>query len=141
MNSLILRTASRFLLILLFQFSIFLLLRGHNDPGGGFVGGLVLAAALTLYAVAFDVRSMRRALPCRAQTIIAWGLLAAALSGVWPLFKGQPFMTGQWGHFNILGLDLHLGTPLLFDIGVYLVVVGVVLLVIVSLAEEVEEAD
>ena len=141
MNSLILRTASRFLLILLFQFSVFLLLRGHNDPGGGFVGGLVLAAALTLYAIAYDVRSMRRVLPCRAQAIIAWGLLAAALSGVFSLFKGQPFMTGQWGHFHILGLDLHLGTPLLFDIGVYLVVVGVVLIIIMSLAEEVEEDD
>ncbi len=139
MNSLILRTASRFLLILLFQFSVFLLLRGHNDPGGGFVGGLVLAAALTLYAIAYDVRSMRRFLPCRAQTIIAWGLLTAALSGVWPLFEGQPFMTGQWAHLYVLGLDLHLGTPLLFDMGVYLVVVGVVILVIISLAEEAEE--
>ena len=141
MNSLILRTASRFLLILLFQFSIFLLLRGHNDPGGGFVGGLVLAASLTLYAIAYDVRSMRRFLPCRAQTIIAWGLLAAALSGVVSMFKGQPFMTGQWTHVYIFGLDLHLGTPLLFDIGVYLTVVGVVLIVIISLAEEVEEDD
>ncbi len=141
MNSLILRTTSRFLLILLFQFSVFLLLRGHNDPGGGFVGGLVLAAALTLYAIAYDVRSMRRVLPCRAQTIIAWGLLAAALSGVWSMFEGQPFMTGRWAHVQVLGLDLHLGTPLIFDIGVYLVVVGVVLIVIMSLAEEVEEDD
>ncbi len=141
MNSLILRTASRFLLILLFQFSVFLLLRGHNDPGGGFVGGLVLAAALTLYAIAYDVRSMRRFLPCHARTIIGWGLLTAALSGVFPLFKGLPFMTGLWGHFHVLGLDLHLGTPLLFDIGVYLTVVGIVLIVIISLAEEVEEDD
>lgn len=90
-------------------------------------------------AIAYDVRSMRRFLPCRAQTIIAWGLLAAALSGVWSLFEGQPFMTGQWAHLHVLGLDLHLGTPLLFDMGVYLVVVGVVILVIISLAEEAEE--
>ena len=55
------------------------------------------------------------------------------------MFKGQPFMTGQWAHVYVFGLDLHLGTPLLFDIGVYLTVVGVVLIVIMSLAEEVEE--
>ena len=138
MSSLILRTTSRFLLILLFQFSVFLLLRGHNEPGGGFVGGLVLAAALTLYAIAYDVRSIRRFLPCRTQTIIGLGLLLAGLSGVWSLVKGQPFMTGQWGHFELRGLDLHLGTPLLFDIGVYMVVVGVVLIIIMTLAEEEE---
>jgi len=137
-SSLILRTASRFLLILLFQFSIFLLLRGHNEPGGGFVGGLVLAAALTLYAIAYDVRSIRRFLPCRTQTMIGLGLLLAGFSGVWALAKGQPFMTGQWGHLEFMGLDLHLGTPLIFDIGVYLVVVGVVLIIIMSLAEEEE---
>lgn len=138
MSSLILRTTSRFLLILLFQFSVFLLLRGHNEPGGGFVGGLVLAAALTLYAIAYDVRSIRRFLPCRTQTIIGVGLLLGALSGVWALLRGQPFMTGQWAHLDVMGLELHLGTPLLFDIGVYLVVVGVVLIIIMSLAEEEE---
>ena len=138
MSSLILRTASRFLLILLFQFSLFLLLRGHNEPGGGFVGGLVLASALTLYAIAYDVRSMRLFLPCRTQTIIGLGLLLGVLSGVWSMVKGEPFMTGQWGHLKVMGLDLHLGTPLLFDIAVYLVVVGTVLIIIMSLAEEEE---
>jgi multicomponent Na+:H+ antiporter subunit B len=137
-SSLILRTASRFLLILLFQFSIFLLLRGHNEPGGGFVGGLVLATAFTLYAIAYDVRTIRRFLPCRTQTIIGVGLLLGGLSGVWSLFRGQPFMTGQWAHLEFMGLELHLGTPLLFDFGVYLVVVGVVLIIIMSLAEEEE---
>lgn len=136
MTSLILRTASRFLLILLFQFSVFLLLRGHNEPGGGFVGGLVLAAALTLYAIAYDVRTIRTFLPCRTQSIIGLGLLLAGSSGIWAMMRGQPFMTGQWGHVTFLGLDLHLGTPLMFDIGVYLVVVGVVLIIIMSLAEE-----
>lgn len=138
MTSLILRTASRFLLILLFQFSIFLLLRGHNEPGGGFVGGLVLAGALTLYAIAYDVRTIRCFLPCRTQPIIGLGLLLAGTSGVWALLGGQPFMTGQWAHLTFMGLNLHLGTPLLFDIGVYLVVVGTVLIIIMSLAEEQE---
>lgn len=138
MTSLILRTASRFLLILLFQFSVFLLLRGHNEPGGGFVGGLVLAAALTLYAIAYDVRTIRTFLPCRTQTIIGLGLLLAGSSGIWAMMRGEPFMTGQWVHATVLGLDLHLGTPLLFDVGVYLVVVGIVLIIIMSLAEEQE---
>lgn len=138
MSSLILRTASRFLLILLCQFSIFLLLRGHNEPGGGFVGGLVLAAALTLYAIAYDVQAIQRFMPCRTQTIIGLGLLLGGFSGVLSLMMGQPFMTGQWAHLEVMGLEMHLGTPLLFDIGVYLVVVGVVLIIIMSLAAQEE---
>jgi multicomponent Na+:H+ antiporter subunit B len=136
-TSLILCTVTSFVQPLLLLFSIFLLLRGHNEPGGGFTGGLVAAAAFALYAVAYDVASARRVLRVNPQTLVGAGLLLAVASGICSLFLKQPFMTGQWGKVKIMGLGkVEIGTPVLFDIGVYLVVVGVTLIIILSLAEE-----
>jgi multicomponent Na+:H+ antiporter subunit B len=136
-GSLILSTTARFLMPLLLLFSIFLLLRGHNKPGGGFVGGLVAATAFSLYAVAYGTRAARRVARVDPHTMIGVGLLVAIASGAWSLLAGRPFMTGQWGNFDAPGLgELYLGTPLLFDAGVYLVVLGVALLDVFSLAEE-----
>ncbi len=137
MISLILRTATRLLMALMLVFSLFLLLRGHNQPGGGFVGGLVASAAYALYSIAYDVQAARRALRVRPQTLIGAGLLVATGSGLWGLLSGHPYLTGRWATLRVSpGSELHLGTPLLFDVGVYLVVVGVTLTIILSLAEE-----
>jgi multicomponent Na+:H+ antiporter subunit B len=140
MNSLILRVAARFLLPLLLLFSVLLLLRGHNLPGGGFAGGLVAAAALTLYAIAVDFRAARRGLAVDPRTLIATGLLVATVSGIVSMLEGRPFLTGGWMdvHLPVVG-ETHAGTPLLFDVGVYLVVVGVTLTMVFSLMEEEEE--
>jgi len=135
MTSLILSTATRYLLPLLLLFSFFLLLRGHNDPGGGFAGGLVAAAAFALYAIAHGVAAARRVLPATPQTLIGGGLLVAVSSGLLPVLLGQPFMTGLWDKRSVPVIG-KLGTPLLFDLGVYLVVIGITLLIIFSLAEE-----
>src|SRR5688500_2093836 len=136
MTSLILCTATRFLMSLLLLFSIFVLFSGHNAPGGGFAGGLVVAAALALYAIAFGVEPAHHALFVQPQTLIGTGLLLASGSGVVSLLLGQPFMTGQWVTWHIGGLgEVALGTPVLFDVGVYLVVPGAMLLSILSLAE------
>ncbi|MBN1666555.1 MAG: Na+/H+ antiporter subunit B [Anaerolineales bacterium] len=134
-QSLILSTASRYLLPLLLLFSIFLLLRGHNEPGGGFVGGLVAAAAFALHAIAFDVPSTRYLLRVEPLVLIGTGLLMAAASGLFGLLVGEPFMTALWStrELPVLG---KLGTPLLFDLGVYLVVLGITLKIVFVLAEE-----
>jgi multicomponent Na+:H+ antiporter subunit B len=137
MTSLILSSATRFLLPLLLLFSIFVLLRGHNEPGGGFVGGLIAAAAFALHAIATDLRTTRRTLRLDPRTLIAIGLIAALGSGIIALFYGLPFMTGLWMALHNPWLEeLKVGTPLLFDAGVYLVVLGVTLTIILSLAEE-----
>lgn len=135
MPSLILCTAARLLLPLLLLFSIFVLARGHNEPGGGFVGGLVAAAAYILYAIAYDPAAARHALRIDSRTLIGIGLLVALVSGMVPLVGGEPFMRGLWSdlHVPVLG---KLGTPLFFDIGVYFAVLGVTLTVILGLAEE-----
>lgn len=136
MNSLILRTATRFLVPLLLLFSIFLLLRGHNEPGGGFIGGLTAASGFVLYAIAYDVKAARRALRFDLYLFVGIGLLIAALSGLYPVLLGLPFLTGIWGYLPLPGNNLELGSPLIFDIGVYVTVIGVTLMILLTLAEE-----
>jgi multicomponent Na+:H+ antiporter subunit B len=134
---LILPTAARLLLPLLLLFSVFLLLRGHNQPGGGFAAGLVVAAAFALYAIATNVSTARRALVVAPRTLIGAGLLVARGSGLLPVLGGRPFLTGLWGYLPLPGGGrVDVGTPLLFDVGVYLVVIGMTLTIVLSLAEE-----
>jgi multicomponent Na+:H+ antiporter subunit B len=135
MTSLILCTAVTYLLPLLLLLSVYLLLHGHNVPGGGFVGGLVASAAVALYAFAHGVKKARMLLHIKPRTLIGLGLLTATVSGCFALFLRQPFLTGLWSTLNIPVLG-KVGTPLLFDTGVYLVVVGVTLMIVFSLAED-----
>lgn len=135
MKSFILSTATRYLLPLLLLFSLFLLMRGHQEPGGGFVGGLVAAAAFALYMIAYGLPETRRILRVQPSQLIGAGLLTAAGSGVVGLAAGSGFLTGLWLPFGapVVGA---VGTPLVFDIGVYLLVMGATLLIIFSLGEE-----
>jgi multicomponent Na+:H+ antiporter subunit B len=135
MFSLILTTTTRAIAPLMLLFSVFLLIRGHNEPGGGFVGGLVAATAFSLYALAYDVAQARRALLVDPRTLIGVGLALSAGSGVLSLLSGRPFMTGLWAKAPLPVLG-KVGTPALFDLGVYVVVVGVVLTMVFALAEE-----
>ena len=131
MTSSIFRTGARYLMPVLLLFAIFLLARGHNEPGGGFVGGLVAAAAFALYLIAYGVQRARQLLWLKPMSLLAAGLSIALLSGVPGAVRGQSFMTAQWSFDPIA-----IGTPVLFDLGVFLVVSGVVLMMIFSLAEE-----
>jgi multicomponent Na+:H+ antiporter subunit B len=131
----ILRTATSFLQVLLIVFSIYILLRGHNAPGGGFIGGLLIAAAFALHGLAFGPQAARRLLRVDPRTLVGTGLLTAALSGCLALFTGQPFMKGLWLARPIAGVG-KIGTVILFDVGVYVVVLGATLLILLTLAEE-----
>ncbi len=136
MTSLILRTMVRLLLPLLLMFSVFLLLRGHNEPGGGFVGGLMAASGFALYSIAFGSATARRILRIDPSTLIGLGLFVAMFSGLITFWLNQPFMTGLWFKVSLGSLGkLELGTPLFFDIGVYLTVWGVTLSTIFALEE------
>ena len=136
MNSLILRTATRLLMPLLLLFALFLLLRGHNEPGGGFVGGLVVAAAYVLYAISSGVPASRRALLIRPSTLLSVGLLVALGSAVPAVMVGRPFMTALWTEVGTGKGAWAIGTPLVFDVGVFLAVIGVVLTIVFTLAED-----
>lgn len=135
MTSLILSTATRYLLPLLLLFSVYVLLRGHDRPGGGFIGGLVAAAAFALYNLAYGAKRAQQMLHTHPRLLFSLGLLLAAGSGLVSLALGRPYMTGLWSTLS-LPLFGKVGSPLLFDIGVYLVVIGVTLTIIFALSEE-----
>ena len=130
-SSSIFRTAARVLMPLLLLFAVFLFLRGHNQPGGGFVGGLVAAAAFALYGIGYGTEAVRRALLVSPIALLGAGLMVALVSGVPAVAQGLPFLTAWWPE----GLGAF-GSPVVFDIGVFLVVTGVVLMMFLSLAEE-----
>ncbi len=126
------------LMPLMLLFSVVVLMRGHSDPGGGFVGGLIVAAAFALYGMANGPEALKKLLPINLQSFIGCGLLLAFCAGLPSLVMGGGFMESQWGSVMIPGLGdepLHVGTPVFFDIGVYFVVIGVVTLFFQSLAE------
>ena len=134
-DSLILRTAARFLLVLLLVLSIFVLLRGHNEPGGGFIGGLLAAGGVAIYQLSCGVHSARRLLRVDPRAIAGAGVLAALAAGAVGIVARGSLLAGVWSPWEVPGVG-KLGSPLLFDIGVFLVVVGAVLTILFTLDEE-----
>ena len=135
MGSLILRKAARYLFPVIMLFSIYLLLRGHNEPGGGFVGGLAAASGFILNQLAFDLQSTKKLMNVESLTLIGVGLLTAMVSSVLTMLDGQPYFSSHWTTIHITpGWHLEIGTPLVFDVGVYLVVLGVTLAILLSIS-------
>jgi multicomponent Na+:H+ antiporter subunit B len=133
----ILQTTVRLLLPVIALVAIIVTLQGHNKPGGGFIGGLVLACTVALEAMAFGVAAAKQLLRWDPLRYVIVGLLVALASGVVALVDGAPFMTGVWTEVVVPGLGaIKIGTPLFFDIGVFLVVVGSGALLVVTLMEE-----
>lgn len=135
MRLLVLRTASPWLLVLLTMYSVFTLVRGHNDPGGGFIGGLLLASGFAIHGIARGVEAARHALRVDPGWLAGLGLLIALLSGCVSMLVGGAFLETIWLTGPIPGIG-KISTVLIFDIGVYLVVAGTVLRILFSLVEE-----
>ena len=137
MNTVILRTIAPYLAALMLVFSIFVLLRGHNEPGGGFIGGLIAASAIALYGISAGVDEVRKALVFHPITFAGLGVFLAAIAGFLSLFSGVPFLMGLWLFLDFAdGTELALSTPMLFDIGVYFVVVGAISTIALALEED-----
>ena len=135
-STLILNTAALAIVPLQLMFSIFLLLRGHDAPGGGFIGGLVAASAFVLYAFSFGAESTRKLLRVTPRDILAAGLLFALASTLPALWSGQPMLTAHWWELPLPGESyLKLSTVLIFDIGVYLTVLGTLMTFVIGLME------
>jgi multicomponent Na+:H+ antiporter subunit B len=134
MKSIILKTASNYLLPLLLLFSVFVLLRGHYLPGGGFVGGLIASIAFVLHAFAHGLKTTQKFLAYHPGILIPTGLSISFLSALFPLFRKNAFMQGTWlaKPLPVIG---NMGTPFLFDVGVYFVVIGVTLTILFTIAE------
>jgi len=135
MQSYILKAATRLLVGLILVFSVYLLFRGHNAPGGGFSAALVAGTAFALFAIAAGPGPVRQALRIEPRVLIAWGLLLAVGSGLIAVLTGRPYLTGLWWTPAVLDGALAVGTPLFFDIGVFLVVLGTILTLLLHLEE------
>jgi multicomponent Na+:H+ antiporter subunit B len=135
MKSIILQTATTYLLPLLLLFSVFIVLRGHYLPGGGFVGGLIASTAFVLHMFAHGVADTRKLIGLHPGYLMPIGLSSSIVSGFSPkLLFGLPFMTGIWFPEPIPVIGM-VGSALFFDIGVYFVVVGVALTILFTISE------
>ncbi|EIM78113.1 Na+/H+ antiporter MnhB subunit-like protein [Nitritalea halalkaliphila LW7] len=134
MKTLIFKTASGYLLPLLVLFSVFILLRGHYLPGGGFVGGLIASIAFVIHSFANGLEETKHLIKMHPGFLMPVGLLLAILAGASPLFIGETFMTGLWFENPVPVIGM-VGSALFFDLGVYLVVIGVTLTIIFTISE------
>lgn len=133
MPSLIFSTMARVLFWVMLAASLFIMLRGHDQPGGGFVGGLVAAMALGVVALADGASKARALLPVHPVSLAGLGIVCAIAGGVPGLLSSGTFLDHQW---LVLGDGaVKLGTTMLFDFGVYLVVLGGVVSLILRLYE------
>ncbi|MFE8702386.1 Na(+)/H(+) antiporter subunit B [Cytobacillus sp. FJAT-54145] len=135
-NDIILQTVTKVVLFIIILFSIHLFFAGHYYPGGGFIGGLMTSAAIVLLLLAFDMKTVARALPVDFKTVTAVGLLFSVGTGVGALIFNAPFLTHAYKYVQLplLG-ETSLHTAVLFDIGVYLVVIGVTMTIIQTIGE------
>lgn len=140
MNTIIFRTIAPLLVVIMIVFSIFVLLRGHNQPGGGFIGGLIAASAIAIYGMASGVEAVRTAFKVNPITLAGFGVFIAAASGLLSLAYGVPFLTGIWTFFDLGNAHIAISTPMVFDIGVYFVVFGTFSAVALGLEEGTERA-
>ena len=135
MNTIIVRTTLKIIVPLFMLFSVYLLFRGHNLPGGGFIGGLIAAIPIVFHLMVLDAEKTKEIFKLNIFLLMGLGLLIAASSGLVSMFMGNVFLTSIWGDFE-LPLIGKPGTPILFDIGVYLLVMGIVLRISFAMSEE-----
>jgi multicomponent K+:H+ antiporter subunit A len=135
-HPLILSQITRFLLPLALLVSVHLFLRGHNAPGGGFIAGLVTAVALILQYMASGIAWTQRQWRQAFHPLIAAGVLIAVATGVGSLPLGHPFLTSTFGHVRLpLIGEFELASAMVFDLGVFLTVVGVIMLILANLGK------
>ncbi|HDR89658.1 MAG TPA: Na(+)/H(+) antiporter subunit B [Bacteroidetes bacterium] len=134
MNSVILQIAEKYIRWLLLFFALTALLRGHHFPGGGFIAGLLAGLAVVFRSLAYSEEKVFRDFPVRPVTLLSAGLIMILLSFLPAWLTNRPFMTGVWVKPVLpLAGELKLGTPLVFDTGIFLSVTGVILLFLFSL--------
>jgi multicomponent Na+:H+ antiporter subunit B len=135
MNTLIFRTIAPVITVVMIAFSVFIMLRGHNEPGGGFIGGLIAASAIAIYGIAVGPKAVYRALKVGPMAIAGFGVALAGASGLLSFAYGLPYLTGLWSKLG--GIDI--ATPIVFDIGVYFTVFGTMSAIALALEDTGEE--
>lgn len=133
----IVQTATKTILFIIIIFSLYLFFAGHNQPGGGFIGGLVSASAIVLLAMAFGLKHVKQVLPFDFKVLAALGGFIVVFTGLASLLFQVPFLTQTFGtiHLPLFG-EVAWSTAVLFDLGVFLAVVGVTVTIILSISED-----
>ncbi|MFO7939049.1 MAG: MnhB domain-containing protein [Bacteroidales bacterium] len=136
MNSVILQIASRIVRTLLILFALIALLRGHNHPGGGFIGGMLAGLSIAYRGFAYNITAANEMIKFKPHNYLALGLIIVLVSVIPSLYLDDFFMQGEWVTLAIGAWHLKIGTPLVFDIGVFFVVIGVSVLFLFSLKRQ-----
>lgn len=137
-NDVILQSVTKIVVFIILTLGLYLFFSGHNAPGGGFVGGLVLAAAFVLLCLAFDIETIHKGIPFDFKYVGALGAFIVTASGLGAVFFGVPFLTQTFTQFEIPFFGkVELATVTIFEAGVALAVVGAVVTIILSISEDV----
>ncbi|MFX3636999.1 MAG: Na(+)/H(+) antiporter subunit B [Candidatus Pristimantibacillus sp.] len=132
-----LQTATKILVFIIMTFSIYILFAGHHNPGGGFIGGLITASALVLLYIAFDLQSVRDIIPVDFNQLAATGVLVAVLTGAASFLFDVPFLSQTFTYVNLPLLGkTELASAVIFDLGVYMTVIGTTMTIITSISED-----
>src|SRR5699024_2579473 len=134
-KDLILRTVTKLLVFIILTLAIYLFFSGHDAPGGGIIGGLVLASAIVLLLLTYDLETIKYSIPFDFKIVSAIGALIVLLTGLGSIIFGEPFLTQTFATVILPFLgEVELSTVTFFELGVALVVVGVVVTIILSIS-------
>lgn len=137
-NNVILHTVTKLVVFIILTLAVYLFLAGHNSPGGGFIGGLVLASAFVLLFIVYDMETIRKAIPIDFKKLAAFGAFLSVGTGFGAFVFDVPFLSQTFAYFNVPFFgEIELTTVTIFEAGVSLVVVGVVITIILSISEDV----
>lgn len=137
-NDVILQSISKVVVFIILTLALYLFFSGHHAPGGGFIGGLVLSSAFVLMLLGSDIETVRKSIPINFTIVAAIGAMIVVLAGLIVTLFGQPFLKQSFAtvNFPFFG-PTDFTTVTIFEIGVALTVVGVVVTIILSISEDV----
>lgn len=136
-NDVMLQTVTKVVTFIILMFAVHIFFAGHYTPGGGFVGGLLTASAIVLLMLAFGIKTVKKIVPINYVVMTAIGLLLAIATAAASIVFDVPFFTHAYDYFDLpLFGKTSLHSAMLFDAGVYLVVVGVTMTIIQTIGED-----
>lgn len=135
-NDVILQTVTKIVVFIILTFGVYIFFAGHHNPGGGFVGGLAISSAVVLLYLAFDIETVHKGIPFDFKKVAAFGAFIVVATGIGSLFFGVPFLSQTFFtvDFPLIG-EIGVSTVTIFEAGVALAVVGVVITIILSISK------
>ena len=133
-NDVVLRTVTKLVVFILLTFGFYVFFAGHNNPGGGFIGGLIFSSAFILMFLAFNVEEVLESLPIDFRILMIIGALVSSITAIIPMFLKT--ILSQYETTWILPIlgQIHVSTITLFELGILFSVVGVIVTVMLSLS-------